>query len=382
MKPVVFQVTNNLDRGGVQMRLLSLLPRLVDRFEMHVITYSGRGMLAEEFARAGIALHHIPLRGKWNPVDIGRMALCLRRHKADIVNGHSLGGNIAGILAGALARTPVRVGQVHTRGLHWYAGTETRRRRQRKKETWVHRHFSQQVVCVSEECREYFLDRTGLPPDLACALRGGVELSRFAARRDREGLRREFGIPSEKTVVGFVGRLVKGKGLSFLFNGIRSLGADGANLVFAIAGDGPEERVRRFRAEAEAVNSAGTAGPSVMFLGECAEPERLYPCFDAFCFPSEPRIEGFGGVLLEAAACGLPILSRRIAPSEELRQYYPRVHRMAEDESFLSALNATLALPPADPEVFRREFGIETLADRTADLYLRLLREARERKRR
>ena len=120
-KPVLFRVTNNLKIGGVQRRLRALLPLLTDRYDVHVVTYKERGVFFDELAQLGVHVHFLPRKGHWDPVAIWKLARLFRRHHADIVHTHSFGRNIFGILAAALARVPVRIGQVHSRDTgHFY----------------------------------------------------------------------------------------------------------------------------------------------------------------------------------------------------------------------------------------------------------------------
>ena len=120
-KPVLFRVTNNLNIGGVQRRLRSLLPRLLPYYDVHVVTYKDKGIFFDELASLGVKSHFIPLKGKWDPVGIYKMSRLFKKYNAQIVHTHSLGGNISGILAAAMAKVPVRVAQVHLCHLHWYA---------------------------------------------------------------------------------------------------------------------------------------------------------------------------------------------------------------------------------------------------------------------
>ena len=239
-KTVLFRVTNNLNRAGIQNRLRTLLPMLAREYnyEVHVVTYRDRGVLADELEALGVRVHHLPIRHKWSPLGIWRLSRLFKKYKADIVHGHSLGGTVTGILAGALAKVPVRVGQIHTRDLHWYGDVPAKRAAQARKEAWVHRNFGSHEFCVSEGCRARFLHETGLPAEYASVLHNGIDLSRFQEGTGREAGRAALGLKPDQVVVGFMGRLAKSKGLGFLFKHIRSLGPSKGKHVFLIAGDG------------------------------------------------------------------------------------------------------------------------------------------------
>ncbi len=213
-KKVVFFITNNLNVGGVQCRLLDLLPLLTDEHDVHLIVYKDLGVLVPKFEAAGIKLHFIRMRGKWDLIGLYKMSRLLKRYKAQIVHGQSLGGNIAATIAGALAHTPVRIGHVH--GFkHWYGKTKFRRKKQIWQETLLHRLFGSHICCVSQESTEYFLDETGLPGDFVSLMYNGIP---FPAKNlePLENIRFKYNISPEAIVIGFVGRIAEGKGLGFL----------------------------------------------------------------------------------------------------------------------------------------------------------------------
>lgn len=371
-KTVLFRVTNNLNRAGIQNRLCTVLPVLAQEYgyEVHVVTYRDRGVLADKLESRGVQVHHIPIRHKWSPLGIWRLSRLFRKYKADIVHGHSFGGTITGILAGALAKVPVRVGQCHTRDLHWYGKTPVIRKAQARKEAWVHQHFGSHEFCVSEGCRTHFIQETGLSEAYVSVLHNGIDLSRFHEGLNRETGRAALGVEQDQVVVGFMGRLNKSKGLDFLFNHVHTLGSQGKKYVFLIAGSGSEDIAKFCRAEAKAIRSEN--GPEIRLMGEVTAPETFYPALDLFFFPSEPGVEGFPNVLLEAAACGLPILMRKTETVSEFSHYYSRFYAMDEDEDFHNALTTALSLPRSDQERLREEFSLEAMARRTHDAYTAL----------
>jgi glycosyltransferase involved in cell wall biosynthesis len=142
-------------------------------------------------------------------------------------------------------------------------------------------------------------------PALAEALRGtvdvipmGVDLSRFVATQRRE-----------RTAINllFVGRLVEGKGVQVLIEAVKAMIRPG--LTLTIAGDGP----LRGALEAQAAND-----PRIRFLGgvDHSGLPALYAAADIFVSPSvisaSGEREGLPVVLLEAAACGLPLIGSDI----------------------------------------------------------------------
>lgn len=365
-KPVLFRVTNNLKVGGVQRRLRALLPLLTEHYEVHVVTYKDRGVFFDELAAEGVRTHFLPRKGHWDPLAIARLSRLFREHKADIVHTHSFGGNIFGILAAAMARVPVRIGQVHLSELHWYGSTALRRRKQMLEETLVHRLFSHKVLFVSRESRDYFQRHTGLPDSMLQVLHNGLTLPDKVTPAPRE----ELGVPEDRKLVGFVGRLSRGKGVGRFLDMAREACLQAPERFhFVVIGDGDglpghREWVREHGLEQD-----------VTFLGERRDIHRCYAALDCLSFCSEPGVEGMPGVALEACAHGLPILASRTAPLEEIRDYYDRIAfmdmRRAADQ-----LESAMALPAADPAALWAEFSIEAMRDRTIALYGDLTRQA------
>jgi glycosyltransferase involved in cell wall biosynthesis len=118
--------------------------------------------------------------------------------------------------------------------------------------------------------------------------------------RRAEAIRTEEGRP----IVLFVGRLVPYKGVDVLLDAMRAISA-----VALLVGEGPERATLQRRAEALDV------ADRVRFLGEVSNDElaALYRACDLFVLPSVTRQEAFGVVLLEAMACGKPVISTDLA---------------------------------------------------------------------
>lgn len=367
-KPVLFRVTNNLNVGGVQRRVRALLPLLTEHYEVHVATYKDKGIFFDELSDLGIRTHFLPRAGHWNPFAIWKLAQLFRRHHADIVHTHSFGGNIFGIQAAALARVPVRIGQVHLSDLHWYGKTALRRKKQMLEERLVHRLFSHRILFVSQESRAYFKRHTGLPDSMLTVLHNGLALPNAVSPAPRS----ELGLPEGKKLIGFVGRLARGKGVGQFLDVARQACAHSADRFhFVVIGDGGGLITHKKWVQDHDLDA------HITFLGERRDIHRCYATLDCLMFCSEPGVEGMPGVVLEACAHGLPILARKAAPIEEIRAHYDRIAVLDDKLPAAGQLNTALALPPADPSRLRAEFSIEAMRDRTIALYEELTRRVR-----
>lgn len=370
-KPVLFRLTNNLDIGGVQKRLASLLPLLTRDFKIHIIVYRKQGVLAKEMEKTGIKVHLLPIKGKTHLPSIIRMANLFKKHNASIVHTHSLGANIPGIIAAALARVPVRIAQVHRRNLHWYAHSRIQRKKQILLESCVHRLFTDKVLFVSQDSLNYFSKHTKLSRNKLQILHNGF---RFPINPPSKSEAREYhGLPQEKKIIGFVGRLSKGKGLDYFLNLAQKALAQDSGLFFLIIGDGPG------RKEKEQEIAAKGLTESILFVGEQTDMDTWYPALDLLLFTSEPWAEGMPGVVLEACSHGLPVLARDSEPIREIKKYYSNIKFIDENQNAeISIKNALKDRQKANLESFKKEFCLNHMAASTTQIYLSLLQTKKE----
>ena len=158
-------------------------------------------------------------------------------------------------------------------------------------------------------------------PDLPIAeIPNGVDTHRFSPAVKRA--------PHDGPVeLLFVGRLARQKGLDVLIEALAQL--PDAAWRLRIAGDGPE------RAPLESLARRRGLAARVVFHGWAQRDElpELYRSSDVFVFPSND--EGMPNVLLEALACGLPVVATRVAGNEQL---------VLEQNGIL--------VPPRDPVAF------------------------------
>lgn len=130
----------------------------------------------------------------------------------------------------------------------------------------------------------------------------GVDLERFSPLPGRrEHLRAQLGIPVDAPVFVFLGRLSREKGVLILVEAFAQLTHRHPEtwLLFV----GPDEG-----GLADVLQKTG--GPRCRILGLTTSPEDYLDASDVLCLPSYR--EGFGTVVIEAAAMGLPTIASRI----------------------------------------------------------------------
>ncbi|MEQ1599430.1 MAG: glycosyltransferase [Methylotenera sp.] len=131
----------------------------------------------------------------------------------------------------------------------------------------------------------------------------GVDIGRFKPNQQaRISIRQQLNISDEAVVFLFIGRLTIDKGLLDLAQAFKYLNAVSAYLLFV----GPDEQ----NLQAELISSVGKDSQNVRFIGHTSTPESYMAAADVLCLPSYR--EGFGSVVIEGAAVGIPAIASRI----------------------------------------------------------------------
>jgi phosphatidylinositol alpha-1,6-mannosyltransferase len=120
-------------------------------------------------------------------------------------------------------------------------------------------------------------------------------------------------------VILTVGRLIRRKGHDRMILALGAIRRAVPGVLYAVVGDGPERRSLRDLVAREGL------GDHVQFLGELGDDEALgcYQQCDLFVLPNRQvgqDIEGFGMVLLEAQACGKPVVAGASGGTAETMQ--------------------------------------------------------------
>jgi glycosyltransferase involved in cell wall biosynthesis len=133
----------------------------------------------------------------------------------------------------------------------------------------------------------------------------GVDISRFHPEPlARLRVRASLGIPSEATVFGYIGRLRKQKGVLDLAAAFARLCRTSGDAYLIVVG--PDEENLRPKVRSLCMSCCD----KLRFVDYTPAPEEYMVSADVLCLPSYR--EGFGSVIIEAAACGVPSLASRI----------------------------------------------------------------------
>ncbi len=248
---------------------------------------------------------------KYDMLALYELIRYFRSERFDIVHSVTPKAGLLTALAGKIARIPIR--------LHTYTG-----------QVWVEsqgvsraviREFDRLVAILNTRCyadshsqRQFLIDEGLVNPTkisvIGAGSIAGVDLTRFNPDRflpdAREQMRHSLGISQTSFVILFVGRITKDKGIAELVEVFSMLLASeiDTDLIFV----GPFEPERDPLPE-DTIKKIEDC-PKIHVVGFSHEPERFMALANVLCLPSYR--EGFGGVAIEAAAMGLPVVGTSI----------------------------------------------------------------------
>ncbi len=167
------------------------------------------------------------------------------------------------------------------------------------------------VVVNSDMVRRHFQQYYGIPAAAVRVVPAAIDPARFVeddrlARR--QALRRRCGIGPDEVVAAFVGMNYRLKGLEPLLHAVRHLPAE-QSFRLLVAGSPRTERYQKL------ARRLGVA-ERVCFLGYCAQTRNCYFAADFLVHPT--FYDPCSLVVLEALACGLPVITTRCNGASEL----------------------------------------------------------------
>lgn len=284
---------------------------LAERFEVCVIL-NGSDVLPEDIEGLPVRLIYVDIERQ---IDFGRDISALfalirifRRERFDLVHSISPKAGLLAMLASSATWVPLR--------LHTFQG-----------EVWVTRRglwrfilkmldklvarLATHLLVVSPSEQKFLIEQgivfAGKSAVLVHGSISGVDTNRFHPRPSvRSQQREEWGLGETDLLFLFVGRLNVDKGVLDLATAFGQLACQHGHIHLAFVG--PDEE--GMRPKIEALCGAPDVRERLHFSGFTPKPELVMPAADVVCLPSYR--EGFGMVIIESAAIGLPAIASRI----------------------------------------------------------------------
>lgn len=292
--PRVVLLTTNLAHGGAEAQVASCAVALRRRgWELSAVSLLVPTAFEQELAEEGVPVRTLGMRpGRPGLPGLFRLAAHLSRFRPQILHSHMFHANLVARLIRLFCPVPVVISTLHSVAESGRESADARLR------DWAYRltdPMADAVVAVSHAVAERHRSSGAVPPRKLRVIPNGVDTGLYRSDPALRGrARSELGL-SSRFVWLAAGRLMWKKDYPTLLQALAR--QHGSALL--IAGDGPDAgELRRL---------AGELGVDARFLGARRDMPALMNAADGFALSSV--VEGLPMVLLEAAACGLPVVT-------------------------------------------------------------------------
>ncbi len=219
----------------------------------------------------------------------------VRHQHIDLIHAHMPRAHILAGLAGKLTNIPT-VATVH--GMDVTA-----------LELGMSRTTGTHMVLVCQEAYTQAL-ALGMPPEQISLIPNGVDLKTFTPEGDGTGFRKSLDIPPNAPLIGYVGRLAWEKGPDQFIRMAEHVHKQKPEAHFVLVGEGPMQREM-----ADMIHNTNLTG-IVHLAGLWENMSEVYPALDIVVQSS--RVEGMPFALLEAMACGRPVVAISVGGVAEI----------------------------------------------------------------
>jgi sugar transferase (PEP-CTERM/EpsH1 system associated) len=374
--PLILHVIHHLMMGGMENGLVNLINHMpAEKYRHAVLCVEDYSDFRNRITRPDvdvIALYRSRI-GIWR-LRRELFRLC-RRLKPAIVHTRNLSG-LDALMPARLAGVPHCLHGEHGWDVHDLEGRHWRPMILRR----LHAPLIERYITVSKDLQRYLIARAGVNPARITQIYNGVDTERFqpGPARVREWLPPEFR-DAGLTLLGTVGRIQPVKDQATLLHAFARVVAQRADLRYGlrllIVGDGP--LLNELKALAAALHIADIT----FFPGAMGDVTQALRALDVYVLPS--LNEGISNTILEAMACGLPVVATGVGGNLELvedgvcgRFFTPRDVSGLRDLLLQYALDVPLreAHSRAARHIALERYNLATMVARYTDTYDQLCR--------
>jgi len=379
VKKNILQLVGSFHSGGSE-RQAAQLVRLLHEDKTHrifVACLSGEGVLRGEIERLGFAeIPEFKLTSFYDANMARQLSRCrkfLRENRIDIIQTHDFYTNVFGMIAGRLARVPVRIAAKRE------TGTKTGAQRFVERRAYA---FAQKIVANAGAVRNHLIE-TGVAAEKIEVIYNGLDLARFDLKNEtRAEVLEKFDLPPDEnlkfvTIVANFRSEVKNHAM--FLRAARHVKEKFSDARFVLAGEG--ELVNKMK---DLAKELGLENES-FFIDNCGDVPRLLAASDVCVLSS--RTEGFSNSILEYMAASRPVVATSVGGANEaIREGENGFLVESDDDTTMANRLLELLENPAQARNFgergrvmaAEKFSTDAQLRKSLELYDRLLRNERK----
>ena len=287
-------------------RMGLLICKHMSEVESYVIT--GGADLAAVFEKEGIQTSYLNFSMKKLPQVIKQLNQFIKEKQIDIVHAHDNIASLSAYLTKKRYGLKVKiVSHIHN-CYPWLEGNGVHKRIDR----FIRPKYDFNIACGQIVYDYYEQHAPYFNPKKTCILSNAIDASHLGAtpQHQIDEIRKVFNIPTDQTIIGYIGRLSEQKGMIPFIQVLKNYKSQFENCKFLIVGSGEQEdEIKKL------INEVGL-GDLFIFTGFQANVYPFYQLIDIFFLPS--LYEGLPMVLLEAVGSGVPTISMNVGSISEV----------------------------------------------------------------
>ncbi len=299
----ILHTESSIGWGGQEIRILTEARGMLDRGHNVMLLTPENAEMLPAAKKMGVPVTAIGI-GKKRVGALLAMRAWLARHQHEyaLINTHSSTDSwLVAVACATLQNAPpiVRTRHVSTAiNNHWSTH-------------WLYTKATTHIVTTGEALRQQLHRDNGYALDRMTSVRTGIDFTRFQPL-DRLKTRVQLGV-SDNPTLGILATLRDWKGHDYLLDAMKLLDAEFPDWKLIVIGDGPQ----RERLEARVRDESLTE--KIRFVGNVDNVPEWLSTLDLFTLPSYGD-EGVPQSIMQAMACGLPVVSTSVGAIAEAVQ--------------------------------------------------------------
>jgi glycosyltransferase involved in cell wall biosynthesis len=299
MKTKICYIIGELRTAGAETLIYNVLKNINKSKYDVILVYNKEGNFSKEFKALDIQLYKLPLHVSLKNIkNIFTLKGILKKNNIDIVHIHLVGNFMFALLASIL-------GGIRSRIIHWHNPYYRNNLKfNRRFSLTAGNRLSTGIIAISEKVKSYNAHEYDVPLSKVRVVYNSIDVGRFDLKKDE----REEG----SFKIGTIGRLTEQKGYNTLIKSMSFVNKQYPNIMLEIIGDGPMRDQIVSQIKDLGLNNNIKLINSVKY----DDIPRKIQEWDAFVITS--NWEGFGLVIIEAMACGLPVIATGVDAIPEI----------------------------------------------------------------
>lgn len=300
-KPRLCYVIPSLDVGGTERQLMHMIKGLSDTFTITIICTRNQGKWFTE-AQSFAQVHHLKLRGGWDPRLKRKLIHHFNTFQPDIVHSFMFGFDYPINVAARAAKIPIVISS------------------RRQLATWKKpRHIRLQnkanvlvdaIVANSHAVAEFAAQQEHKSIEDYQVILNGIDIEALQSQTPREDICQRYTIPKDKKLIGIIANFSPVKNHALFIDIAKSLLQRRDDLHFIAIGKGPLHHKFMQTLRQENLHTHFTVLTTENDLAD------LYTILDVQVLCS--KNEGFPNVIMEGMAAGVPIVASKVGGVPEL----------------------------------------------------------------